>query len=201
MGLTGQAGLRYNRTESFPVGVYRAVSKHPEKGDLVTFQPPTVPVFDLARKRGYIERAECMLKRLVALGSDVVTIDGASVTVNGRKLPNSVPRQEDLAGRPMPVCRLQATGSSLARSWSCRTTRPSASTATTSGRFPAHVFRQSFVRSGLGKDYAQLHLPGRRRLRGNPLGVFGVPGFRMTARFTSSSFTTCAGFMTRKRRR
>jgi conjugative transfer signal peptidase TraF len=107
LGLAGQAGLRYNHSESFPAGVYRTVPKHPAKGDLVTFQPPTLPVFDLARERGYIERSECMLKRLMALGGDLVTIDDAGVTVNGRMLPNSVPRPTDLAGRPMPVCRLQ----------------------------------------------------------------------------------------------
>jgi conjugative transfer signal peptidase TraF len=48
-----------------------------------------------------------MLKRIVAAGGDVISIDGEGVTVNGHQLPNSAPRDADFAGRPLPVCRLQ----------------------------------------------------------------------------------------------
>jgi type IV secretory pathway protease TraF len=72
IALADKAGLRFNHTESFPAGIYWASAKHPEKSDLVSFRPPALPVFDLARECGYIERDECMLKRLVAIGGDVV---------------------------------------------------------------------------------------------------------------------------------
>lgn len=105
------AGLRFNHTPSFPVGFYWAVNKTPAKGDLMLFQPPLSPVFDLALERGYIgpgglQRYEQMLKRIVATGGDVVTIDTAGVYVNRCKLTNSAPLSVDLAGRPMPRCRL-----------------------------------------------------------------------------------------------
>jgi conjugative transfer signal peptidase TraF len=102
-----QAGLGFNDTKSFPAGIYWASAKHPEKGDLVTFRPPSLPVFDLARQRGYIDRGECRLKRIVAAVDDTVTIEAGGVTGNGRRLGNSLPRPAELAGRPMPVCRLQ----------------------------------------------------------------------------------------------
>jgi conjugative transfer signal peptidase TraF len=107
------AGLRINHTASFPVGFYWCTPKHPAKGDLVLFRPPPAPVFDLALERGYIgpgglERYECMLKRIIAAGGDTVTIDAAGVTVNGCRLPNSFPHLVDLAGRPMPSCRLES---------------------------------------------------------------------------------------------
>jgi conjugative transfer signal peptidase TraF len=105
------AGLRFNRTHSFPLGFYLAIHKHPEKGDLVFFRPPVAPVFNLAVIRGYIgsgslEPYEQMLKRLAAAEGDVVTIDDGGVTVNGQRLPNSAPRALDLGGRPLPVLRL-----------------------------------------------------------------------------------------------
>jgi conjugative transfer signal peptidase TraF len=103
-----QAGLRVNHTDSFPKGVYRSVSKSPQVGDLVTFRPPDWPVFVLARERGYISEGELMLKRIVAVPGDLVSIDAGGVTVNGFTIPHSAPRNTDLAGRPMPVLHLDA---------------------------------------------------------------------------------------------
>ena len=111
-GLALLAGLRVNRTHSFPPGVYWAVPKAPALGDLVMFRPPEEAVFDEALARGYIGRGgfthyEQMLKRLVAVGGDVVSITAAGVTVNGRLLANSKPQAVDLAARPLPVWRLE----------------------------------------------------------------------------------------------
>jgi conjugative transfer signal peptidase TraF len=112
LALALPAGLRVNRTRSFPLGVYWAVPKAPAVGDLVFFRPPEDPVFDQALSRGYIGRGgfthyEQMLKRLVAVGGDVVSITSAGVTVNGRLLANSKPQAVDLAARPLPVWRLE----------------------------------------------------------------------------------------------
>src|SRR5436309_1012112 len=76
------------------------------------FRPPAWPVFELALARKYIgpggfSRYEQMLKRLVAVGGDTVSIDAEGVTVNGQRLPNTAPLSQDGAGRPLPVCRLQ----------------------------------------------------------------------------------------------
>jgi conjugative transfer signal peptidase TraF len=113
LGLAILAGFRLNHTRSFPVGIYRTVAKHPEKSDLVTFAPPQTPTFNLALYRGYIgpgdlQPYEHMIKRLVAVGGDVVSIDAGGVSVNGESLVNSAPQLVDVSGRPMPVCRLQA---------------------------------------------------------------------------------------------
>lgn len=106
------AGFRYNHTNSFPPGVYWTVPKAPAINDLVIFEPPQTPIFELALHRGYTYSGggwrpyEPMVKRLVAVGGDVVSIDDAGVTVNGRMLVNSKPMPVDAAGRPMPVLRL-----------------------------------------------------------------------------------------------
>jgi conjugative transfer signal peptidase TraF len=105
--LAFQAGLRFNHTDSCPIGFYRMAPKVPDVGDLVMFFPPALPVFDLAQQRGYVSPGECLLKRIVTGPGDVVTIDAAGVTVNGQRIPNTEPRTVDLAGRPLPVFRLQ----------------------------------------------------------------------------------------------
>lgn len=113
LGLALLAGFRVNHTHSFPVGVYWMVPKPPAVGDLVIFDPPQTPPFEMGLQRGYLRPGggwrpyEPMLKRLVAVAGDVVTIDEAGVTANGRVLKNSKPMKVDEAGRPMPVLRLQ----------------------------------------------------------------------------------------------
>jgi conjugative transfer signal peptidase TraF len=113
LGVALLAGFRFNHTHSFPVGVYWMVPKAPAVGDLVLFEPPRAPSFDLALQRGYVRSGggwrpyEPMVKRLVAVGGDVVSIDDAGVYVNGVRLTNSTPLPVDEAGRPMPVVRLR----------------------------------------------------------------------------------------------
>jgi len=106
-------GMRFNRSASFPVGIYRAVTKEPGRGDLVFFMPPRRPVFDLAKERAYIGRgfdpreSELMLKRIVAVADDEISIDATGVTVERLPVPDSVPGTSDPARRAMPVCRLE----------------------------------------------------------------------------------------------
>jgi type IV secretory pathway protease TraF len=76
------AGFRFNHTHSFPVGVYWTAPKVAEVGDLGLFDPPDTPLFRLARGLGCVGSGgfrpyERMLKRLVAIGGDVVIIDDA----------------------------------------------------------------------------------------------------------------------------
>jgi len=99
------AGLRYNGSCSFPVGLYLASHKRPQKGDLVTVNPPPSPIFELARSRGYLNvacsSAGHLMKRLAATAGDRVTIDSSGVEVNGMRLANSAPLPCDTAGRPL----------------------------------------------------------------------------------------------------
>jgi len=53
------AGLRYNGTWSFPVGLYLATDKHAHKDDLVIVRLPELRAFELARERGYLNVAYC----------------------------------------------------------------------------------------------------------------------------------------------
>jgi conjugative transfer signal peptidase TraF len=99
------AGLRINGTPSFPLGFYFAIRKRPEKGDLVFVAPPPLPLFTLAKERGYFNVAysptKHLVKRLAAVAGDRVTIDPDGVEVNGIRLANSAPRNQDGAGRPL----------------------------------------------------------------------------------------------------
>src|SRR5208337_4279449 len=77
------AGLRINGTHSFPVGFYFASHKRPEKGDLVFVGSPPLPLFTLAKDRGYLNVAYSptphLVKRLAGVAGDRVTIDSAGV--------------------------------------------------------------------------------------------------------------------------
>jgi conjugative transfer signal peptidase TraF len=98
-------GVRYNGTPSFPTGFYMVSGKHAVKGDLVLVSLPALPVFEMARLRGYLNVAFTpvgrIMKRLVGGSGDRVTIDANGVEVNGIRLKNSTPLTRDAAGRPM----------------------------------------------------------------------------------------------------
>jgi conjugative transfer signal peptidase TraF len=112
MWLVCTIGLRVNWSGSEPVGIYWAVSKVPGKGDFVFVLPPAMPIFRLAKERGYLAAGPgpagtCGLtKQIVAVGGDRVAIDREGVRVNGILLKNSAPRVTDEAGQLMPACYL-----------------------------------------------------------------------------------------------
>jgi conjugative transfer signal peptidase TraF len=97
LGVASHAiGIRINTTSSIPVGLYRTSDVPMEKGAHVLFCPPphfNRGVFELARERGYIGAGFCpggygyMMKRVLAVGRDVVNIDVDGVRVNGQLLP------------------------------------------------------------------------------------------------------------------
>jgi len=105
-------GLRVNGTDSEPIGIYWAVSKTPAKGDLVFVLPPAMPIFRLAKERGYLAAGPSpagtcgLIKQIAAVGGDRVSIDRERVWVNGLVLKNSAPRLADEAGRLMAACYL-----------------------------------------------------------------------------------------------
>jgi conjugative transfer signal peptidase TraF len=111
-------GARINRTHSLPKGLYWAVDKVPERGDIVTFWPDDSEPFRMARERGYIIPGrhndqgaggyDLMMKKLLALPGDIVSITDAGVVVNGALIPNTHPLDSDNIGDPLPVLRIDS---------------------------------------------------------------------------------------------
>ena len=110
IAVAGAAGFRYNGSDSMPHGWYWGCGpgETARKGALVTCLPvPRAnvvpnPAFDVAVKRGYVRPGEPLLKKVVALEGDRISIGPAGVSVNGVPLPNSRPLGRDGAGRPLP---------------------------------------------------------------------------------------------------
>jgi conjugative transfer signal peptidase TraF len=110
------AGMRINRTNSLPKGIYRLVDKAPERGDIVSFWPDGSEAFRIARERGYLipgrynDRGDggydAVMKKLLALPGDIVSITDDGVIINGVFVPNSRPLAHDNIGDPLPVVRL-----------------------------------------------------------------------------------------------
>jgi conjugative transfer signal peptidase TraF len=102
------AGLRINTTKSIPIGLYRMTDAPVAKGEYVIFCPSQSALFDEAKERSYIGAGFCpggygfMMKRVAAVGGDVVASTEEGVSVNGKLLPLSAPLETDKAGRGMP---------------------------------------------------------------------------------------------------
>lgn len=105
------SGLRWNGSGSFPLGVYITNGKTPSKGDLVIVKIPDSSLFKMATERGYLNVAystsRTILKRIVGVSGDKITIDIEGVEVNGCRLVNSKPRDSDGMGRPMTTYLLK----------------------------------------------------------------------------------------------
>ena len=99
--------LIINRTHSLPVGLYYWRDVPIKKGSIVLFKPDdSTPLEQLGIERGYEARELPLLKRVVALAGDVVSVSSSGVSVNGRLLPNSAPLFHDEAGRPLAMAQL-----------------------------------------------------------------------------------------------
>ena len=119
-GICLVAGIRINTSESIPLGIYRSSKGPVKKGDFVLFCPPSDPVFDIAKERGYIASGLCpggygyMMKNVAGISGDIVAVKDDGVRVNGILLPKSKPLQTDPAGRPL--LHFQADSYTLGRS-------------------------------------------------------------------------------------
>ncbi len=104
--LCGLAGIRINASTSLPIGLY--AESEDGYAPLIEFCPPE-PWAALAIQRGYRTAGVCadgatpLMKPIVAREGDVVEVLNTGVSVNGRLIPNSVPRSADTRGRPMPI--------------------------------------------------------------------------------------------------
>lgn len=101
-------GARINTSRSIPLGLYWVSSTPMGKGSYVLFCPPQVGVIAEGKRRGYLTAGFCpgdygyMMKKILAVRDDAVTISAAGVSVNGALLPFSAPLSADRAGRSMP---------------------------------------------------------------------------------------------------
>lgn len=98
-----EAGWRVNITGSLPGVLYR-VSEYPTRGDYFQFCPPVVVAALPDARPG---EPSCsgkvpLIKRVVAVAGDRVVVDGAGVSINGTKLPNSTPKRFARDGSPLP---------------------------------------------------------------------------------------------------
>lgn len=106
------AGARINTTASCPVGLYWEIDAPIEKGAMVIFCPSESPVFDQAEARGYIGAGFCpggyglMIKKILAVSGDHISVSDQGVCVNGEMVPNSKPLDIDRAGQPIPRYRV-----------------------------------------------------------------------------------------------
>ena len=99
--------LIVNRTHSLPVGLYYWSDVPIKKGSIVLFKPDqNIGPEQLGFDRGYEARELPLLKRVVALAGDVVSISSSGVTINGELLSNSAPLSHDEAGRPLAMAQL-----------------------------------------------------------------------------------------------
>ena len=105
------SGLRYNLTESVPVGFYWLNAVEPKTGDIVSVCPAKSEAMDLAIVRGYVARGSCaagypeLMKIVVAKAGDTVSVSASGVIINDIPLKGSLPQSQDPAGQPLPFIR------------------------------------------------------------------------------------------------
>lgn len=101
-------GFRINLTESIPIGLYRITRATPIKNAFVIFCPDDRKSFKLARDRGYINNGlYCagygyLMKKVVAVSGDVLSVTNEGVFVNQILIPYSKPKLQDGMNRALP---------------------------------------------------------------------------------------------------
>lgn len=105
-------GLRWNKTESLPPGVYQVTEIDPatiQRGSMVMACPEQSPVQLDARERGYLPFGfGCpggfapLFKIAMAVPGDVVEVTPAGITINGNPVANSSRLEADSEGRALP---------------------------------------------------------------------------------------------------
>jgi conjugative transfer signal peptidase TraF len=92
--------LIWNASASVPLGAYWLVSNEPARGDLVLAEPPP-DARRLAATRDYLPDHVPLVKRLAAIGGDLVCADNAAVEINGVRVAQRL--AADARGRPLPA--------------------------------------------------------------------------------------------------
>ncbi|HHS2910686.1 conjugative transfer signal peptidase TraF [Legionella pneumophila serogroup 1] len=110
--LFNSMGLRINLTESIPVGLYRITGTEPLKNAYVIFCPDDRQSFRLAKNRGYIDHGlYCngygyLMKKVVAVSGDILSVTNEGVFVNQMLIPYSKPKLQDGMNRALPKCQV-----------------------------------------------------------------------------------------------
>ena len=100
---------QWNGSSSVPIGLYRVRYGRPEVGELIAFcLPKEVALY--AKARGYIGFGfscpgwtQPLLKPVVAVAGDAITIAPSAVTVRGFALSNTQVFETDSQGRPHEI--------------------------------------------------------------------------------------------------
>lgn len=105
-----------NPTASMPIGIYWRYDKPVlERGDIVLACLPDSQEARLFIERGYLYGVSCprgrgkILKKIRGVPGDEVLIGRLGVSINGKRIANSLPQSEDRIGRKMPIYDLQRT--------------------------------------------------------------------------------------------
>lgn len=106
-GVLRACDLTVNLSGSMPVGVYHRTQEPLRVGQIVAVcLPAEVARFALAR--GYLHAGPCLsgaqavLKRIAAMGRDVVEVEPTGVTINAQPVPQSAVFDSDSHGRDLP---------------------------------------------------------------------------------------------------
>ncbi|HAT8648933.1 TPA: conjugative transfer signal peptidase TraF [Legionella pneumophila] len=100
-------GFRINLTESIPIGLYRITSEAPIKNAYVIFCPDDRESFRLARDRDYIDHGlfcngyGYLMKKVVAVSGDILSVTNKGVFVNHILIPYSEPKLQDAMKRTL----------------------------------------------------------------------------------------------------
>jgi conjugative transfer signal peptidase TraF len=103
------AGYRVNITASMPIGIWRVTPPPPElvRGMIVVYCLEDRATVSMALERRYVGPGRCpggaepLLKPVVAVAGDIVTVTPSGISVNGSLLTSSSPLTADPAGRPL----------------------------------------------------------------------------------------------------
>ncbi|HAT1844346.1 conjugative transfer signal peptidase TraF [Legionella pneumophila] len=101
-------GFRINLTESIPVGLYRITNADSIKNAYVIFCPDDRESFRLALERSYIDHSlYCggygyLMKKVVAVSGDILSVTNEGVFVNHMLIPYSKPKLQDGMNHALP---------------------------------------------------------------------------------------------------
>ncbi len=101
-------GFRVNLTESIPIGLYRITNAGTIKNAYVIFCPDNRDAFKQALDRGYIDHGlYCggygyLMKKVVAIADDILSVTPEGVFVNQTLIPYSRPKLTDGMNRVLP---------------------------------------------------------------------------------------------------
>jgi len=110
--LMRMTNTHYNATPSLPLGFYQKVNDAIGQGAYVAFCPIKREVFDMALARNYISTGDCengyrpLLKRVLAMAGDTVSISKHGVFINAKHVANSAQMEADATGAVLPAYRL-----------------------------------------------------------------------------------------------